>query len=58
METRPTQPVLPLVGLAADKVIRDRRISGGWLFPDGNPPDASRPPVGRTRGGQSHPRPG
>ncbi|MFO7901981.1 MAG: hypothetical protein R6U98_04925 [Pirellulaceae bacterium] len=24
METRPTQAVLPLVGLAADKVIRDR----------------------------------
>ncbi|MFO7908210.1 MAG: hypothetical protein ACQESR_14675 [Planctomycetota bacterium] len=24
MESRPTQAVLPLVGLAADKVIRDR----------------------------------
>ncbi|MGM0485366.1 MAG: hypothetical protein ACQESR_01200 [Planctomycetota bacterium] len=32
-------------------------ISGGWIFPDGKPPDASRPPDGRTRGGESHPRP-
>ncbi|MGM0486120.1 MAG: hypothetical protein ACQESR_05090 [Planctomycetota bacterium] len=32
------------------KVIRDRYISGGWIFPDGKPPGASRPPVGRTRG--------
>ncbi|MGM0487237.1 MAG: hypothetical protein ACQESR_10800 [Planctomycetota bacterium] len=29
--------------------------SGGWICPDGKLPDASRPPVGRTRGGQSHP---
>ncbi|MGM0485933.1 MAG: hypothetical protein ACQESR_04130 [Planctomycetota bacterium] len=32
-------------------------ISGGWIFPGGTLPDASRPPVGRTRGGESHPRP-
>ncbi|MGM0489441.1 MAG: hypothetical protein ACQESR_22105 [Planctomycetota bacterium] len=57
MESRPTQAVLPLVGLAADNVIRDRSISGGWTFPGGKLPDASRPPVGRTRGGQRHPRP-
>ncbi|MFO7902332.1 MAG: hypothetical protein R6U98_06720 [Pirellulaceae bacterium] len=57
MESCPTQAVLPLVGLAAEKAIRDRYISGGWIFPDGKPPDASRPPVGRTRGGESHPRP-
>ncbi|MGM0486402.1 MAG: hypothetical protein ACQESR_06540 [Planctomycetota bacterium] len=30
-------------------------ISGGWIFPGGKRPDASRPPVGRTRGGESHP---
>ncbi|MGM0489410.1 MAG: hypothetical protein ACQESR_21950 [Planctomycetota bacterium] len=57
MESCPTQAVLPLVGLAAEKVIRDRYISGGWIIPDGKLPDASRPPVGRTRGGESHPRP-
>ncbi|MGM0486323.1 MAG: hypothetical protein ACQESR_06120 [Planctomycetota bacterium] len=57
MESCPTQAVLPLVGLAADKVIRDRYISGGRICPDGKLPGASRPPVGRTRGGQSHPRP-
>ncbi|MFO7903283.1 MAG: hypothetical protein R6U98_11510 [Pirellulaceae bacterium] len=57
MESCPTQAVLPLVGLAAEKVIRDRSISGGWIFPGGKLPDASRPPVGRTRGGESHPRP-
>ncbi|MFO7907320.1 MAG: hypothetical protein R6U98_32025, partial [Pirellulaceae bacterium] len=57
MESDPTQAVLPLVGLAADKVIRDRYISGGRIGRDGKRPDASRPPVGRTRGGQSHPRP-
>ncbi|MGM0488274.1 MAG: hypothetical protein ACQESR_16115 [Planctomycetota bacterium] len=57
MEGCPTQAVLPLVGLAAEKVIRDRYISGGWIFPGGRLPDASRPPVGRTRGGESHPRP-
>ncbi|MGM0488752.1 MAG: ABC transporter ATP-binding protein, partial [Planctomycetota bacterium] len=51
------QAVLPLVGLAAEKVIRDRYISGGWICPGGKPPGASRPPVGRTRGGESHPRP-
>ncbi|MGM0485135.1 MAG: hypothetical protein ACQESR_00030 [Planctomycetota bacterium] len=32
-------------------------ISGGWIFPGGKRPDASRPPVGRTRGGERHPRP-
>ncbi|MGM0485792.1 MAG: hypothetical protein ACQESR_03405 [Planctomycetota bacterium] len=32
-------------------------ISGGWIFPGGKRPDASRPPVGRTRSGESHPRP-
>ncbi|MGM0489232.1 MAG: alpha-L-fucosidase [Planctomycetota bacterium] len=32
-------------------------ISGGWIFRGGKLPDASRPPVGRTRGGESHPRP-
>ncbi|MGM0487921.1 MAG: hypothetical protein ACQESR_14310 [Planctomycetota bacterium] len=57
MERCPTQAVLPLVGLAADKVIRDRYISGGRSCPDGTLPDAGRPPVGRTRGGQSHARP-
>ncbi|MFO7907795.1 MAG: hypothetical protein R6U98_34435 [Pirellulaceae bacterium] len=57
MERCPTQAVLPLVGLAAEKVIRDRYISGGGIFPGGTLPDASRPPVGRTRGGESHPRP-
>ncbi|MGM0490184.1 MAG: hypothetical protein ACQESR_25950, partial [Planctomycetota bacterium] len=57
VERRPTQAVLPLVGLAAEKVIRDRCISGGRIFPGGTLPDASRPPVGRTRGGESHPRP-
>ncbi|MFO7906604.1 MAG: hypothetical protein R6U98_28365 [Pirellulaceae bacterium] len=57
MGRRPTQAVLPLVGLAAEQVIRDQYISGGWIFPGGTPPDASRPPVGRTRGGASHPRP-
>ncbi|MGM0489356.1 MAG: hypothetical protein ACQESR_21670 [Planctomycetota bacterium] len=36
---------------------RDKYISGGWIFPGGKLPDASRPPVGRTRGGESHPRP-
>ncbi|MGM0487363.1 MAG: hypothetical protein ACQESR_11455 [Planctomycetota bacterium] len=55
MESCPTQAVLPLVGLAAAKVIRDRYISGGWIVPGGQRPDASRPPVGRTRGGESHP---
>ncbi|MGM0490838.1 MAG: hypothetical protein ACQESR_29285 [Planctomycetota bacterium] len=53
----PTQAVLPLVGLAAEKVMRDRYISGGWIFPGGTLPDASRPPVGRTRGGESHAQP-
>ncbi|MFO7907128.1 MAG: hypothetical protein R6U98_31030 [Pirellulaceae bacterium] len=53
----PTQAVLPLVGLAAEQVIRSRYISGGWIFPNGTLPDASRPPVGRTRGGASHPLP-
>ncbi|MFO7902211.1 MAG: hypothetical protein ACQESR_27155 [Planctomycetota bacterium] len=57
MESCPTQAVLPLVGLAAAKTIRDRCISGGRPCPDGKLPDAGRPPVGRTRGGQSHPRP-
>ncbi|MFO7907486.1 MAG: hypothetical protein ACQESR_20155 [Planctomycetota bacterium] len=28
MESYPTQAVLPLIGLAAEKVIRDRYISG------------------------------
>ncbi|MFO7902197.1 MAG: DUF4091 domain-containing protein, partial [Pirellulaceae bacterium] len=31
-------------------------FSGGRICPDGKLPDASRPPAGRTRGGQSHPR--
>ncbi|MGM0486907.1 MAG: hypothetical protein ACQESR_09135 [Planctomycetota bacterium] len=57
MERWLAQSVLPLVGLAAEKVIRDRYVSGGWIFPGGKRPDASRPPVGRTRGGESHPRP-
>ncbi|MFO7906634.1 MAG: hypothetical protein ACQESR_29835 [Planctomycetota bacterium] len=57
MERCPTQAVLPLVGLAAQKVIRDPYISGGWICPDRTLPDASRPPVGRTRGTESHPRP-
>ncbi|MGM0486037.1 MAG: hypothetical protein ACQESR_04655 [Planctomycetota bacterium] len=57
MERGPTQAVLPLVGLTAEKVIRDRHMSGGWIFPSGTRPDASRPPVGRTHGGESHPRP-
>ncbi|MGM0488389.1 MAG: hypothetical protein ACQESR_16725 [Planctomycetota bacterium] len=57
MESCPTHAVLPLVGLAADKLIRDRYISGGRMCPGGKLPDASRPPVGRTRGGQTHPRP-
>ncbi|MFO7907001.1 MAG: hypothetical protein R6U98_30370 [Pirellulaceae bacterium] len=33
MESCPAQAVLPLVGLAADKVIRDQYLSGGWIFP-------------------------
>ncbi|MGM0490331.1 MAG: hypothetical protein ACQESR_26700 [Planctomycetota bacterium] len=57
MASGPTQAVLPLVGLAAEKVIRYRYISGGWIFPGGKRPGASRPPVGRTRGGESHPLP-
>ncbi|MFO7906531.1 MAG: hypothetical protein R6U98_27990 [Pirellulaceae bacterium] len=57
MERGPTQAVLPLVGLAAENVIRDRYHSGGWIVPGGTRPDASRPPVGRTRGGERHPRP-
>ncbi|MFO7908388.1 MAG: hypothetical protein R6U98_37470, partial [Pirellulaceae bacterium] len=57
MESGPTQAALPLVGLPADKVIRDRYLSGGWIPPVGKLPGASRPPVGRTRGRQSHPRP-
>ncbi|MGM0487107.1 MAG: hypothetical protein ACQESR_10145 [Planctomycetota bacterium] len=57
MERRPAQAVLPLVGLAAHKLIRDRHISGGRISPDGTTPGASRPPVGRTRGGPNHPRP-
>ncbi|MGM0487322.1 MAG: hypothetical protein ACQESR_11240 [Planctomycetota bacterium] len=56
MDSYPTQAVLPLVGLAAEKVIRDRHFTGGWIFPNGQLPDASRPPVGRTRGGESHSR--
>ncbi|MFO7907621.1 MAG: hypothetical protein R6U98_33545 [Pirellulaceae bacterium] len=31
MESRPAQAVLPLVGLAADKVMRDRYISEPFL---------------------------
>ncbi|MGM0486871.1 MAG: hypothetical protein ACQESR_08950 [Planctomycetota bacterium] len=31
--------------------------SGGWICPAGKLLDASRPPVGRTRRGQCHPRP-
>ncbi|MGM0488760.1 MAG: hypothetical protein ACQESR_18635 [Planctomycetota bacterium] len=31
--------------------------SGGRICPAGKLPDASRPPVGRTRGGETHPRP-
>ncbi|MGM0486156.1 MAG: hypothetical protein ACQESR_05270 [Planctomycetota bacterium] len=27
-------------------------ISGGWIFSGGKLPDARRPPVGRTRGGE------
>ncbi|MGM0489517.1 MAG: hypothetical protein ACQESR_22495 [Planctomycetota bacterium] len=56
LERCPTQAVLPLVGLAADTVIRDRHISGGRSRPAAKLPDASRPPVGRSRGGHSHPR--
>ncbi|MFO7905951.1 MAG: hypothetical protein R6U98_25050 [Pirellulaceae bacterium] len=43
--------VLPLIALAA------AYISGGSIFPGGTLPDASRPPVGRTGGGENHPRP-
>ncbi|MFO7906277.1 MAG: hypothetical protein R6U98_26705, partial [Pirellulaceae bacterium] len=57
MERGPAQAVLPLVGLAAENVIRDPYISGGWIIPNGTRPGASRPPVGRTRGGERHPRP-
>ncbi|MFO7901678.1 MAG: hypothetical protein R6U98_03370 [Pirellulaceae bacterium] len=58
LESCPTQAVLPLVGLAAEKVIRDRYVfQAVGFFPSGKLPDASRPPVGRTRGGESHPRP-
>ncbi|MGM0488830.1 MAG: hypothetical protein ACQESR_18990 [Planctomycetota bacterium] len=32
-------------------------ISGGWIFPGGKLPDASRPPVSWSCGGESHPRP-
>ncbi|MFO7904653.1 MAG: hypothetical protein ACQESR_01780 [Planctomycetota bacterium] len=32
MESCPTQAVLPLVGLAADKVIRDRYIMGDYTL--------------------------
>ncbi|MFO7902464.1 MAG: hypothetical protein R6U98_07380 [Pirellulaceae bacterium] len=56
MESCRAQAVLPLVGLAANKVTRDRCISGGRTCPSGKLPGASRPPVGRTRGEQSHPR--
>ncbi|MGM0489214.1 MAG: hypothetical protein ACQESR_20940, partial [Planctomycetota bacterium] len=56
VENCPAQTVLPLVGLSADKVIRDGYISGGRTCPGGKLPGASRPPVGRTFGGQSHPR--
>ncbi|MFO7905897.1 MAG: hypothetical protein ACQESR_30730 [Planctomycetota bacterium] len=43
-------------------VVRQRHlgrlyISGGWIFPGGTLPDASHPPVGRTHGAQTHPRP-
>ncbi|MFO7903851.1 MAG: hypothetical protein R6U98_14400 [Pirellulaceae bacterium] len=38
MESCPTQAVLPLVGLAADKVIRDRYIKS-WRI---RPPYAAR----------------
>ncbi|MFO7906951.1 MAG: hypothetical protein R6U98_30120 [Pirellulaceae bacterium] len=31
MESCPTQAVLPLVGLAAEKIIRDRYNGTGWL---------------------------
>ncbi|MGM0489626.1 MAG: hypothetical protein ACQESR_23055 [Planctomycetota bacterium] len=34
IERCPTQAVLPLVGLAADTLIRDRYISGGRINPD------------------------
>ncbi|MFO7904677.1 MAG: hypothetical protein R6U98_18580 [Pirellulaceae bacterium] len=57
MESCPAQAVLPLVGLAAEKVIRDRYNQAVGFFPRGKLPDASRPPIGRTRGGESHPRP-
>ncbi|MGM0487351.1 MAG: hypothetical protein ACQESR_11395 [Planctomycetota bacterium] len=56
MESCPAQAVLPLVGLAAEKISRDRCISGGRICPDGKLPGASRPPVGRTRGGENQPR--
>ncbi|MGM0490724.1 MAG: hypothetical protein ACQESR_28690, partial [Planctomycetota bacterium] len=45
MECCPTQAVLPLVGLAADTVIRDRYISGGSIFPDGMLPDEAVLPL-------------
>ena len=44
-------------GAAASSTIRQSYISGGRTCPDGTLPGASRPPVGRTRGGQHHPRP-
>ncbi|MGM0488739.1 MAG: nucleotidyl transferase AbiEii/AbiGii toxin family protein [Planctomycetota bacterium] len=46
---------LPTAREAARSIGMDY-ISGGWIFPGGKLPDASRPPVGRTRGGESHPR--
>ncbi|MFO7903467.1 MAG: hypothetical protein ACQESR_27575 [Planctomycetota bacterium] len=40
MESRPTPAVLPLVGLAAEKVIRDRcnPLQQTWRFPEQAPP--------------------
>ncbi|MGM0486739.1 MAG: hypothetical protein ACQESR_08255, partial [Planctomycetota bacterium] len=57
MESGPTQAVLPLVGLAANQLIRAPYLSGGEIGPGGKRPDAGRPPVGRTRGKPTHPRP-
>ncbi|MFO7908263.1 MAG: hypothetical protein R6U98_36835 [Pirellulaceae bacterium] len=57
LERGPAQAVLPLVGLTADNIFRDRHISGGRIRSGGTRPGASRPPVGRTHRGPSHPRP-
>ncbi|MGM0486679.1 MAG: hypothetical protein ACQESR_07945 [Planctomycetota bacterium] len=53
------QPIhdCPLSQDGPERLFHATYISGGWILPGGKLPDASRPPVGRTRGGESHPRP-